>query len=177
MMQRKNRYVVGCYDTVEKVVTIVEQLKEQGCANEDITLITREEYRPKYDKATDTQVTTEESLWEEVKTAFSVETSRGLPDYRTDDDPLYSYQEPLQNGCVVVMVKGTKPDLRDGKKEEESQYMEQPVNGQAMLDATDAMRSNVITSTDGVSDSGLASEQVAESILHSHDPHTKKIQK
>ncbi|MGP6140713.1 MULTISPECIES: hypothetical protein [unclassified Jeotgalibaca] len=168
----RNRYIVGCYDSVEKVVAIIRQLKEKGCTNEDITLITHENFQPTYAKSTEAEVTTEEKLWQEVKDSIAIE-NRPMPDYRTDDDPLYGYQEDLEEGCVLVLVKGTKQGLLNEKYEEESQYMDKPVDNQAMLDATDAMRSNVITSTgEGVVDSGLANEDVDESLLHDNDPHT-----
>lgn len=170
----RNRYIVGCYDSVEKVVAVIKQLKEKGCVNEDITLITHENFQPTYAEGTESEVTTEERLWQEVKDSIAIE-NRPTPDYRTDDDPLYGYQEELQSGCVLVLVKGTKQGLLNEKYEEESQHMDKPVDNQAMLDATDAMRSNVIMSTgEGVVDSGLASENIDESLLHDNDPHTGK---
>lgn len=119
-MTEKNRYVFGCFDTVEEVVDVIKQLKAEHLTNEDITLVTRENYLPQYSKQTNVKFSTEEqllsqsnakvdNLWDKVTEAFSVEspTSSKLKlDYRTDDDPLYSYQEQLNRGCVVVMVKG-----------------------------------------------------------------------
>ena len=119
-MTEKNRYVFGCFDTVEEVVDVIKQLKAEHLTNEDITLVTRENYLPQYSKQTNVKFSTEEqllsqsnakvdNLWDKVTKAFSVEspTSSKLKlDYRTDDDPLYSYQEQLNRGCVVVMVKG-----------------------------------------------------------------------
>lgn len=145
-MVLKNRYIIGCYDSVEKVKDIITQLKEKGCANEDITLVTHEDFHLKYDTPTEPKVTTDERLWNEVQSVIAVESS-ATPDFRTDDDPLYGYQEQLDRGCVLVLVKGTQKDLLNEKKEEESQYLDEPVDNRAMLDATDAMRSNVIMST------------------------------
>ena len=119
-MTEKNRYVFGCFVTVEEVVDVIKQLKAEHLTNEDITLVTRENYLPQYSKQTNVKFSTEEqllsqsnakvdNLWDKVTEAFSVEspTSSKLKlDYRTDDDPLYSYQEQLNRGCVVVMVKG-----------------------------------------------------------------------
>ena len=125
-MVLKNRYIIGCYDSVEKVKDVITQLKEKGCANEDITLITHEDFHGKYDTPTEPEVTTEERLWNEVRSVVAVE-SNPTPDFRTDDDPLYGYQERLEGGCVLVLVKGTQRDFLNEKIEEESQ---------AMLDAT-----------------------------------------
>lgn len=173
-MVLKNRYIIGCYDSVEKVKDVITQLKEKGCANEDITLITHEDFHGKYDTPTEPEVMTEERLWNEVRSVVAVE-SNPTPDFRTDDDPLYGYQERLEGGCVLVLVKGTQRDLLDEKSEEESQYWDESVDSQAMLDATDAMRSNVIMSTgDGAQESGLADETVDKSLLHDNNPHVER---
>ena len=122
-MTEKNRYVFGCFDTVEEVVDVIKHLKTRHLTNEDITLVTREDYLPQYSKHTNIKFATEEqvlnqgdtnasqgdNLWGKVTDAFAVEsrtTKRPETNYRTDDDPLYSYQEQLDRGCVVVMVKG-----------------------------------------------------------------------
>ncbi|WP_373849978.1 hypothetical protein, partial [Jeotgalibaca porci] len=109
-MVLKNRYIIGCYDSVEKVTNVITELKNKGCANEDITLITHENFHQKYDAPTAPEVTTEERLWNEVRSTVKVEQNY-TPDFRTDDDPLYGYQEQLENGCVLVLVKGTQKNL------------------------------------------------------------------
>lgn len=173
-MVLKNRYIIGCYDSVEKVTNVITELKNKGCSNEDITLITHEDFHRKYDAPTDPEVTTEERLWNEVRSTVTVEQNR-TPDFRTDDDPLYGYQEQLENGCVLVLVKGTQKDLLATQTEEESQYLDEPVDNQAFLDATDAMRTNVITSTgNGAQESGLADAAVPESLLHDNSPHVER---
>lgn len=185
-MTHKNRHVLGCYDTVDKVVEVIRDLKAKGFENEDITLVTREDYAPQYSEKTDVRFTTEEdvlkyaekkpsdeqNLWDKVTDAFSVESrthGTPTPDYQTDDDPLYGYQENLDRGCVVVMV--------DGSKWERSQEKEEPVpepDAEALLNATDAMRSNVIMSTgsETVLDSEVGPEEVDEKNLHDHSSHT-----
>ncbi|MDE1549455.1 general stress protein [Jeotgalibaca caeni] len=188
-MTHKNRHVLGCYDTLNEVVDVIRYLKEKGFTNEEITLVTREDYVPQYANRTDVSFSTEEevmseaepseeeTIWERVAGTFSVERHTNTPhtpDYRTDDDPLYAYQDNLDRGCVVVLVDGLK---HERIQEEEPANQEEVVEPDptSLLDATDAMRSNVIMSTgsDSVIDSGIAPEVVDEGNLHDHDSHTE----
>lgn len=125
-MVKKNQYVLGCFETVDDAIEMIRSLKERGCLNEDITLVTREDYAPIYAPQMEANFVTEEqimgkdilgtteadSVWDKMKDVFLVETNgytpKKDPDYRTDDDPLYGYQESLDQGGIVVMVRGDK---------------------------------------------------------------------
>ena len=125
-MVSKNQFVLGSFETVDDVIEILRGLKKQGCPNEDIVLVTRENYEPIYASqmegrfATEDEVmgndvsgaTEDDSVWDKVKNVFSVETNgystTGQLDYSTDNDPLYGYQESLDQGSIVVMVSGDK---------------------------------------------------------------------
>lgn len=125
-MVKKNQYVLGCFKTVDDAIEMIRSLKDRGCLNEDITLVTRENYAPIYAPKLEGHFVTEEqivgkdilgateadSVWDKMKDIFLVEshryTSKNDLDYRTDDDPLYGYQEGLDQGGIVVMVRGDK---------------------------------------------------------------------
>lgn len=186
-MTTQNRYVLGCFDTVDEVVDIIKDLKEKNFSDEDITLVTREDYVPTYSEKTDVAFRTEEqvladpeprteeneSLWDKVTNAFSIESHtarRPDPDYRTDDDPLYAYQDHLNRGCIVVMVNGAK--WNPGQKEERNSASEN--EAETIVDMTDAMRSNVITSTgkEEILDSNIELDSIDEGNLHDNESHT-----
>lgn len=199
-MTLKNRYVFGCYPTVDEVIDIIRQLKDEGYTNEEICLVTRENYVPIYAERTDVKILTEEevlahspkdpqeeAMWQKIEEAFAV-VKRPKPrhlemDYSTDDDPLYAYQDNLDKGCIVIMVDREKrteeqeekrPAPEAGKREEAKG---EEVNMDAFLNATDAMRSNVITSTskESVMDSGLVPDDPAEGYLHDNSSHTEGV--
>lgn len=191
-MSPKNRHILGCFDTVEKVVQVIRDLKEQGFSNDEITLVSREDYVPQYAKETGVPIHTEEqvleradsshktdqTLWDTVTDTFAIEkwtTGSTTPNYRTDDDPLYSYQSDLDHGCVVVMVDGAKWERSQGReapkketRKEEAPKEEIEIDAQSLLDAEDAMRSNVIMSTGSqeARDSDVGPEDVEEGYLH-----------
>lgn len=196
----KNQYVYGCYATVDEAVDVIKDLKARGCDQEAITLVTREDYVPAYSQiadanfATEEQIMgketkipqTEESLWDKVKNSFSVESrsgGRGEPDYRTDDDPLYAYQEKLDKGCIVILLEGAEwlEEKAAKKRETEADSQErsraQEDSELDFLNAADAMRSNVITSTDkeAVMDSGLVDEDEDDRYLHDNESHTRGL--
>lgn len=198
-MISKNRYVLGCYPTVDEVIEIIRQLKAEGYTNDEICLVTRENYVPVYAQKTDIQIMTEEEvlaqpprnpqeeeMWAKINEAFAIvkrpRPRHVEPDYSTDDDPLYAYQDNLDQGCIVIMVdkkKATQITEQKDAAQKEPQQQEaraEEADPQAILDATDSLRSNVMTSTskESVLDAGLAQEE-QEDYLHDNESHTEGV--
>lgn len=198
-MSSKNRYVFGCYPTVDEVINVIHQLKAEGYTDEQISLVTREDYVSTYSEKTGVKILTEEEvlaqppknpqeeeIWKRIEEAFAV-VKRPKPrhlemDYSTDDDPLYGYQDNLDKGCIVIMVdreKESRMEVDEARPEEvkQEEARGEEVNPDAFLNATDAMRSNVITSTnkESVMDSGLVPEDPAEGYLHDNSSHTEGV--
>lgn len=135
-MVKKNQYVLGSFETVDDAIEIIRSLKERGCPNEDITLVTRENFTPLYAPKMEGRFVTEDqimgkdilgttdadSVWDKMKDVFLVETNgyatKEALDYRTDDDPLYGYQESMDQGGIVVMVRGDKWFRAEGGESE-----------------------------------------------------------
>lgn len=124
------RQVVGSYTRPQDAVDAVKKLQEEGYQKEDITLISSSEARNSISNTTDVEVSTDEavtgkaaksndtddrSIWEKVKGSFSINDSDDRVSTRSDDDPLYSYQQDLANGNIIVMVNGEKKEIRGNR--------------------------------------------------------------
>lgn len=117
------RQVVGSYARPQEAVDAVKKLQEEGYQKEDITLISSTESRNSISNTTDVEVSTDEavtgetakdndkddrSIWQKIKESFSTKDYDDNVSTSSDDDPLYSYQEDLANGNIIVMVNGEK---------------------------------------------------------------------
>ncbi|MDZ7835894.1 MAG: general stress protein [Alkalibacterium sp.] len=115
MMQSRNKTVVGVYGTRDEALEVVGRLKDAGYqkeniilyANEDVTR-TQSDYEAVNIEAdtTGTPQTREtqdddNSLWEQIKDAFSSDTydheeSKKRDTYRGEDDLLYPYRADIK---------------------------------------------------------------------------------
>ncbi|SFC52621.1 Heat induced stress protein YflT [Alkalibacterium subtropicum] len=126
-MQEKNKTVVGSYDTRDEALNIVHKLKDAGYQKENIILYanenvtqTQSDYEAVNVEAdtTPTRETREtnkddQSLWEQIKDAFSSDTydhdeRRRDASYNQEDDLLYPYRDDIKSGKVVVVLDGYK---------------------------------------------------------------------
>ena len=128
------RQVVGSYARPQDAVDAVKKLQEEGYQKEDISLISSTEARNSISNTTDVEVTTDEavtgraanvtkdtdtddrSMWEKIKGTFSTNDYDDKVSTSSDDDPLYSYQQDLANGNIIVMVSGEKKETRRSEK-------------------------------------------------------------
>lgn len=127
-MQERNKTVVGKYDTRDEALEVVRKLKDAGYqkeniilyANEDVTQ-TQSDYEAvniEADTNKDTMSSREtneddQSLWEQIKGAFSSDTydhdeQRRDDNYDKEDDLLYPYRDDIKNGKVIVVLDGYK---------------------------------------------------------------------
>lgn len=135
-MQDSNKTVVGTYDTRDEALEVVHKLKDAGYqkeniilyANEDVTK-TQTDYEAvniEADTDPDTMSSREtseddQSLWEQIKNAFSSDTydhdeQRRDDSYNREDDILYPYRDDIRDGKVVVVLDGYKGEDLDKYK-------------------------------------------------------------
>lgn len=111
------KFVEGSYDTPQEAFEAVKQLKTRGYRASDIRLISNATMRDSFMNQTDVEVTTtdhydrdlteeDESLWEKIKDAFTVDDD--YSDYSGDssNDPLMNYRTDIENGKIIVLVEG-----------------------------------------------------------------------
>lgn len=116
-------YVEGSYDTPQEAFEAVKRLKREGYRAEDIRLISNTTMQETFMDQTDVDVTTsdrydretghkttkeDESLWEKIKDAFTVDED--YDDYadNPDNDPLMNYRTDIDAGKIVVLVEGER---------------------------------------------------------------------
>ena len=139
-MTEQNRLVYGCYDSVDDVAAVIEELRSKQFTNSDMTLVTREDKVLAYSEKLGIPIQTEKDVL--VSSSEKQIAQRTDPDYKTDDDPLYHYQEQVESGCIVLLVHGAKYQPNKEKEAVVEDHL-----AETIVDMTDAMQSNVITST------------------------------
>lgn len=127
-MQERNRTVVGKYDTRDEALEVVRKLKDAGYqkeniilyANEDVTQTQSDYEAVNIEAGTDRDTVSsretsedDQSLWEQIKNAFSSDTydhdeRRRDDNYNQEDDLLYPYRDDIKSGKVVVVLDGYK---------------------------------------------------------------------
>lgn len=112
------KFVKGSYRTISEVYTVLENLRQEGYTESDITLITNEDQLYKeLANSTDAQVKLEESpkeshsLWERIMEAFPIfsstdymNESKNMALAPEEDTLLEGYQKELDDGDVIVIV-------------------------------------------------------------------------
>lgn len=114
-------FVEGSYDTPQEAFEAVKRLKTEGYRADDIRLISNAAMRETFMDQTDVDVTTtdryeketvqepaheEESMWEKIKDAFTVDEDYGDYSNDPDNDPLMNYRTDIEAGKIVVLVEG-----------------------------------------------------------------------
>lgn len=115
------RYVVGSYASPQEAVNAVNKLQEEGYQKEDITLISSTESKNSISNTTDivgttnkTDIDTEDkkkdkdnrSIWKKIKESFSSNDSNETDSSQSNDDLLDAYQQDIENGNIIIVVKG-----------------------------------------------------------------------
>lgn len=119
MANIENRTVIGSYDSREEAMQVVDRLVSEGYTKDDITLYSNSETSGTIGDTRGVDVETtrgssheDESLWERIKDAFSVDTrddeDYNDPDYDMEDDILQPFQSDLSSGNIVVLVSNYK---------------------------------------------------------------------
>lgn len=112
------KFVKGSYRTISEVHAVLEDLRKEGYAESDITLVTNKDNTYKeLDDSTDAQIKLEEhyaehfSLWEKILNMFPIFTSDDYvtntenPDSEAEEDTLLDgYQKQLDDGEIIVIV-------------------------------------------------------------------------
>ena len=112
------KFVKGSYRTISEVHTVLEDLRQEGYTESNITLITNE--AKKYDElinSTDATIKLDDTadehltLWEKIMQAFPIFTSSDYASNKEDaelepeeDTLLEGYQKQLDDGEIVVIV-------------------------------------------------------------------------
>lgn len=114
-------FVEGSYDTPQEAFEAVKRLKTEGYRADDIRLISNAAMRETFMDQTDVDVTTtdryeretvqeptheEESMWEKIKDAFTVDDDYSDFANDPDNDPLMNYRTDIDAGKIVVLVEG-----------------------------------------------------------------------
>ncbi len=121
-------YVEGSYATAQDAFAAVRRLKTEGYRAEDIRLVSNEAMRDTFMNDTDVHVTTtdryddeltqeDESLWEKIKDAFTVDDGHSND---PDNDPLAHYRTDIEAGKIVVLVESDSKRVDERTHDEET---------------------------------------------------------
>lgn len=144
-----NRYVEGSYQTQEEALQAIQRLREQGYQSEEIYLVANAEVLRQLPDTTEGELVEaasvvgqdvdQRSFWEKIKDVFTVDEYRPEtyrePDYETDKDPLYAYQEELNRGSLVIMITEEK-DLEENQNTN-ALYPDQVTDADVLADIED----------------------------------------
>lgn len=105
------KQVVGVYRTSEEAVGALERLHALGYSRDDIYLVANDKvrrsipygYEANVEVVDDITHTDDRSFWEKVRDFFSFDETYETTD-RLEDDPLYNYQNELNEGAIAVLV-------------------------------------------------------------------------
>lgn len=126
-MQNNNKTVIGSYDSRDEALDVVHKLKNEGYQKQDIILYGNDDAANSigdhegvnvtadptsdtdHDRSGTTTNDTDDSLWDQIKGAFSTDTYDNeeraqSPGYSEENDVLYPYREDIKNGKIVVAV-------------------------------------------------------------------------
>lgn len=142
------RYVVGSYASPQEAVNAVNKLQEEGYQKEDITLISSTESKNSISNTTDivgttnkTGIDTEDkkkdkdnrSIWKKIKESFSSNDSNETDSSQSNDDLLDAYQQDIENGNIIIVVKGEPKKI--SSNESQSTDRVTPLDPLSMLEA------------------------------------------
>ena len=114
------KFVEGSYETSQEAFAVVERLQAEGYNKDAIRLVSNTTTKNTFMDQPDIDITTDDSynqttnhrtdddrsMWEKIKDAFSAEDYDENDSVRSEDDVLYSYQDDIAKGNIVVVVEG-----------------------------------------------------------------------
>lgn len=123
-------FVKGSYNSVEEALEAAKQLKAEGYSSKDITLISNNTTRDSFMNNSDVKmespenynlesnhstagVKEDESLWDKIVNAFTVEDEYDNRTSGSNEDPLAHYRNDIQEGKVVVLAEGKHDGMSD----------------------------------------------------------------
>lgn len=178
-MLERNLTVIGSYSTREEALSVIEELQREGYSRDDIIVYTNKDAATNFDFAGLSGIdvktgvngveTTQEdqSLWEKIKDAFSVDTyeydsSSNEEADHANNDPLYQYRDDISAGKIIITVNNYKNDPT-----------------QATEDVTGRHASDVASATDLDTDTDTDTDSIQlkgeELDIDKHDVTTGKV--
>lgn len=108
--------VEGVYDTIEEANRTVEGLRDRGHPRHTVIVVVNEEIGEKISGNINATVdirgksrTNDSggSMWDSIKSAFKSDDSEDEEPvtYDKDDDPAYDYQDDIEKGKIVVLLR------------------------------------------------------------------------
>lgn len=107
--------VEGLYSKMEEAMQAIDRLREEGYAQDDITIISNEAIRDHILANTDAEISSQEgdidhtdddrSFWQTIKDAFTLNESQEEDlNYGEDDHLIAGYREDVKKGNILILV-------------------------------------------------------------------------
>ncbi len=117
-------FVQGSYNTVDEALEAAKRLQNEGYSSKDITLISNVTTRDSYLNNSDINVKTpenydednglkDESLWDKIVNAFTVEDEYDRYPRGGHEDPLVNYRSDIDAGKVLLVVEDDRNNVQD----------------------------------------------------------------
>ncbi len=117
-------FVKGSYNTVDEALEAAKRLQSEGYSSKDITLISNVTTRDSYLNNSDIDVKTpenydddnglkDESLWDKIVNAFTVEDEYDRYPRGEHEDPLVNYRSDIDAGKVLLVVEDDRDNVQD----------------------------------------------------------------
>ena len=117
-------FVKGSYNTVDEALEAAKRLQSEGYSSKDITLISNVTTRDSYLNNSGINVKTpenydednglkDESLWDKIVNAFTVEDEYDRYPRGGHEDPLVNYRSDIDAGKVLLVVEDDRDNVQD----------------------------------------------------------------
>lgn len=117
-------FVKGSYNTVDEALEAAKRLQNEGYSSKDITLISNVTTRDSYLNNSGINVKTpenydednglnDESLWDKIVNAFTVEDEYDRYPRGGHEDPLVNYRSDIDAGKVLLVVEDDRDNVQD----------------------------------------------------------------
>lgn len=117
-------FVKGSYNTVDEALEAAKRLQSEGYSSKDITLISNVTTRDSYLNNSGINVKTpenydennglkDESLWDKIVNAFTVEDEYDRYPRGEHEDPLVDYRSDIDAGKVLLVVEDDRDNVQD----------------------------------------------------------------
>lgn len=129
-------FVKGSYNTVDEALEAAKRLQSEGYSSKDITLISNVTTRDSYLNNSGINVKTpenydednglkDESLWDKIVNAFTVEDEYDRYPRGGHEDPLVNYKSDIDAGKVLLVVENDRDNVQDAAYTSDS-VMDEP---------------------------------------------------
>jgi len=133
-------FVKGSYNTVDEALEAAKRLQSEGYSSKDITLISNVTTRDSYLNNSDINVKTpenydednglkDESLWDKIVNAFTVEDEYDRYPRGGHEDPLVNYRSDIDAGKVLLVVEDDRDNVQDAAYTRDGVVDEPAYNG------------------------------------------------